>query len=361
MIGTEEGGMKKSAHLSMLVVIVALATLSIQPARARARERRLRVVTTLTDYAWAARVIGGDHVRVRAISQGDQDAHFVRPKPSFAVWMAEADLFITTGLDLELWVPSLLDKAGNARIREGQVGYVAAAAGLVLDDVPAVMDRSQGGVHIYGNPHVHTSPVNMRQIARNIAVGLKKVDPGRAERYDANLRALVQALDERLFGAALVRLLGGDTLAKLAASGNLWSFLEGRAYEGRPMTALAGGWLDRARALRGRTIVTYHRNWGYFARLFGIHVLGQIEPKPAIPPSPRDVERLIRMMRDHRVKIVLAANYFDEDKARMITGEVGGRPVIVPLHTRGAPGVDDYPALVDMWIDRLIEAASSAD
>lgn len=351
--------MKTRDHLSMLAVVVALVMLSVPPARAR--ERALRVVTTLTDYAWAARAIGGDRVQVRAISQGDQDAHFVRPKPSFAVWMAEADLFITTGLDLELWVPSLLDKAGNARIREGQVGYVAAAAGLALDELPAVMDRSQGGVHIYGNPHIHTSPVNMRQVARNITVGLKKVDPGNAAIYDANLRALVQALDERLFGPELVRLLGGDTLAKLAASGKLWSFLEGRAYKGQPMSALAGGWLARARPLRGRTIVTYHKNWGYFARLFGIQVIGQIEPKPAIPPSPRDVERLIRAMRDQRVTVVLAANYFDEDKVRMITGAVGGHPVIVPLHTRGGPGLDDYPALVDHWIERLLEATPRGD
>lgn len=323
---------------------------------ARPAPKRLKVVTTLTDFAVVAEAVGGERVAVRAICHGDQDAHFVRPKPSFAVWMAEADLFVTTGLDLELWVPTLLDKAGNATIREGQRGYVAAADGMPLDDIPTVKDRSQGGVHIYGNPHVHTSPLNMKHVAMNIAAGLSKVDPDHAADYEARARAFNAALDERLFGAELVALIGGETLTRLARSGNLFSFLEKRQYKGQAMITRLGGWLRAAAPLRGKTLVTYHRNWGYFTQLFGLRVLGEVEAKPAIPPSPRDVEQLISMMRQHDTGVVLAANYFDEDKVTMITQAVGGVPVIVPLSVGGAPGAADYFSLVDGWIDALVKA-----
>jgi len=317
---------------------------------------KVNVVTTLPDYAFVASYLGGEYVSVRAICDGDQDAHFVRPKPSFAVWLSEADLFVTTGLDLELWAPSLIDKSGNAAIREGQIGYVAAADGLTLLEIPAVIDRSQGGVHVYGNPHIHTSPLNMKGVARNVAVGLVKVDPTHREHYEARLKAFEAEIDERLFGPDLVKLLGSATLTRLAQSGNLVPFLEKKLYKGQPMSELLGGWLGTARPLRGRKLVTYHKNWIYFTALFGLQVLGEVEPKPSIPPSPRDVERLIELMKEQGVRVVLAANYFDEHKVRKITAAVGGIPVIVPMSVGGEPGVKDYFQLVDLWLGRLLEA-----
>ncbi|MFC1766238.1 metal ABC transporter substrate-binding protein, partial [Planctomycetota bacterium] len=82
----------------------------------------VRVVTTLPDYADLVQAIGKDHVQVTAIVRGDQDAHFIRPKPSFALALRKADLLVTTGLDLELWLQTVVDNAGNSRIRSGQEG-----------------------------------------------------------------------------------------------------------------------------------------------------------------------------------------------------------------------------------------------
>ena len=61
------------------------------------------------------------------------------------------------------------------------------------------------------------------------------------------------------------------------------------------------GWLKQAMPIRGKKIVTYHKNWVYFTTLFGLDVIGEVEPKPAIPPSPKHVERLINMMKTHKV------------------------------------------------------------
>jgi zinc/manganese transport system substrate-binding protein len=334
--------------LSGVTVLVSLAASPIQA--------RVKVVATTTTYASLAEEIGGDAVEVFSIASADQDVHFVRPKPSFAPKLARADLLLTTGMDLELWLPTLIDKAGNARVREGQVGYVAVADGIPKLEIPETGDRSRGGVHLYGNPHLVTSPLNVRKMAENITIGLVKVDPGNRAHYEARLGTFRARLDAALFGEELVRLIGAPTLLRLAASGNLISFLERRKIKGRPMLALLGGWMKRALPLRGRKIVTYHKNWVYFAKVFGLEIVGEIEPKPAIPPSPKHVERVINLMRSLDVRVVLAASYFDESKVHRICAAVDARAVIAPLYVGGAEGTEDYFRLVDHWLDGLLDA-----
>ena len=124
----------------------------------------LKIVTSLTTYGAIAREIVGDRGTVTSIAQGDEDPHFVQPKPSFVRILRDADLFVTTGMDLELWVPALLDRAGNRRIVEGGPGYVPAYRGIDLLEVPTSVSRAQGDIHAFGNPSriatsITTAPV----------------------------------------------------------------------------------------------------------------------------------------------------------------------------------------------------------
>lgn len=324
----------------------------------------VRIVTSLPDYAWAASEIGGDLVHVDAIARGNQDAHFVRPRPSYTLLLRKADLFVSTGLDLELWVPTLLDAAGKASLLEGGPGYVAAWPGIDLLDVPTALSRSEGDVHAYGNPHIHTDPLNLVLVARNILAGLQRVDPARAEIYAEREKALEDRLHRRLFGDELVDLLGGDTLARLARGGKLWSFLEEREYprgSGRKLAEKMGGWMKRAEPLRGRRLIGYHKNWIYFTERFGLKLVGYIEPKPGIPPTPRHVEAMIDLIRNEGIQVILSANYFDPMKPQAIAERTGARVVVVPLSTGGEPGVSDYETLIDTWIDRLLDAFTPED
>lgn len=318
---------------------------------------KLRVVTTLPDYKFLAESIGGDRVEVNAIVRGDQDAHFIRPKPSFVTLIKNADLLVSTGLDLELWLPTVVNKSGNTRVRSGEPGYVAAAQGMKLLEKPKVMSRSEGGVHIYGNPHVNCSPLNMKVAARNIATGLIKNDPAGEEFYKNNLDKLLDRIDRKLFGDQLVEFIGGETLSKLTEKGSLISFLEGKIFRDKPMLDYLGGWVGEMMPLRGTPIVTYHKNWVYFVRLFGLEEAGTIEPKPGIPPSPKHVTELVEKMRARQIKILLAANYFDEQKIRTVAERVGADPVIVPLYVGGLAGIDDYFGLVDHWVESVLAAA----
>jgi ABC-type Zn uptake system ZnuABC Zn-binding protein ZnuA len=196
--------------------------------------------------------------------------------------------------------------------------------------------------------------------ARNIATGLVRNDPRGEAVYRANLRKFETAIDERLFGADLVRILGGPTLCELARKGTLIPFLEEQEFQGKPLLDRLGGWMKEMLPLRGASVVTYHKNWVYFLTLFGIEEAGTVEPKPGIPPSTKHVAELVDLMRARGIRLIMAANYFDEEKVRAVASRVDGVPVIVPLYVGGAPGIDDYFALFDHWVKTLTEAAQEA-
>jgi len=320
---------------------------------------KINVVTTLSTYADIAKKIGGDIVNVEHIVAGDQDAHFVRPKPSFAVLLNKADLFISTGLDLELWVPSLVDMSKNDRIRSGESGFVAAYDGIKLLDKPSVLSRSEGGLHIYGNPHITSSPLNYKIIAENITIGLNKIDPGNSDFYKKNLTNFQDQIDKKTFGEDLVKLMGGKILTKLANSGQLIQFLSTKEYKGKKLIDNLGGWLKEGMSFRNKKIVAYHKNWIYFKKLFGINVIGYVEPKPGIPPSPKHVENLIQDMKENNVKVILAANYFDENKVKNICNKVGATPVIAPIYVNGTEDTEDVFRLITKWIQSLKTAFNS--
>jgi ABC-type Zn uptake system ZnuABC Zn-binding protein ZnuA len=316
----------------------------------------LRIVASLPTYASIAGEIVGDHGTVTAIAEGDEEPHFVQPKPSFLPALSRADLFVTTGLDLELWVPALLDRAGNPRIAEGGPGYVPASRGIRLLEVPTSLSRSEGDIHVYGNPHIHTDPVNAIHIARNILDGLNRVAPARSEYFRAREREFERRILVETYGEDLVRLLTVETLFDLADGRNELEFLRTNSYEGAPLISRLGGWMKRAEVLRGRQMVCYHREWVYFSARFGIPCAEYVEPKPGIPPSPRHVQRLMELMRREHIPAILSPNYYDRHQVREIAARTGATPLIVPAQVNGAPGADSYHALVNLWITELAGA-----
>ncbi len=325
----------------------------------RARDP-VRVVASLPVYASIVREIGGTEVDVSSIADPNEDAHFVRPKPSFARDLRRADMFVTTGLDLELWAPTVLDRAGNARVSEGGEGYVTAYTGIELLDIPETVDRSAGDIHLYGNPHLHTDPLRALQIARNITSGLKQVAPDRADLWDRGLATFTDQIHRRLFGDRLVELIGGRALEELAKSGNFSGFLRENEWQGTPLTDMLGGWLAAAEPFRGREMICYHSSWTYFEDRFGVSCAAYVEVKPGIPPTPRHVARLMDLMQEQGYGVLLAESYFDRNRVETVARRGGARAVIVPLYPGGTPGIDDYFELVDHWVRELSNAFREA-
>jgi zinc/manganese transport system substrate-binding protein len=340
----------------MLRIIAALIALGSMVGEGSAQADPVRVVATLPVYADLVAKIGGAGVDVSAIAAPNEDAHFVRPKPSFALSIRRADLFITTGLDLELWAPTVLDRAGNADVSEGGRGYVTAYTGIELLDIPVSADRSGGDVHLFGNPHLTTDPLRALQVARNITVGLERVAPDRTGVWNAGLARVAAEIHGRLFGGRLVELLGGDLLEQLALQGTLHAFLEGEEFEGRPLISELGGWLGAAEAFRGRDIICYHKNWAYLEDRFGVRCADFVEAKPGIPPTPGHVASLLEKMTSEGIGVILAASHYDERKVETVAQRGMARSVIVPMNPGGRAGADDYFALVDTWVDGLAQA-----
>ncbi|HEU4569586.1 MAG TPA: metal ABC transporter substrate-binding protein [Gemmatimonadales bacterium] len=319
----------------------------------------VKVVTSLTTYAAIAREIVGDRGTVTAIAQGDEDPHFVQPRPSFVPLLRDADLFVTTGMDLELWVPTLLDRAGNPRIREGAPGYVSAHDGIHLLEVPTSLSRAQGDIHVDGNPHIHTDPVNGILIARNILAGLTRVRPEEADYFTRREQDFEARVLDAMVGDSLVRILTGPQVFELARSGRLMAFLQTR-FQGRPLLDRLGGWLKAGMAFRGQDMVCYHKEWAYFSDRFGVNCVEYIEAKPGIPPTPRHVQDVIALMKDRHIPVLFASNYFDHAQIRDVAARTGAHAVIVPENTNGAPGVDTYFQLMDTWVAELARGFQGA-
>lgn len=331
-----------------LTVVLSLVVLE-----AAAAVAATKVVTTLPTYAAIAREVGGSRVEAQSISRPEEDAHFVKPKPSLALMLQDADLFATTGLDLELWGPTLVDKSGNRSIRDGERGYVAVSHGVTMLDVPSSTSRSAGDIHIFGNPHIHTSPINAKNIADNIASALIRIDPEGRPEYEKNLHSFRQKIDVSLYGAELVDILGSEVLDPLAQRGELIPFLQAKRYKDQPLIEHLGGWLGEGMVFRGKKIIAYHKNWIYFTTLFGLDTVDYVEAKPGIPPSARHVHTLIGEIEGQQIRVLLSATYFDASKPQAIAKRTGCTVVRAGLD----PGEgEDYFDMINSWVAGLVNA-----
>jgi zinc/manganese transport system substrate-binding protein len=344
----------------MFITALFAAALLANPAAPRPRgvaaPPPLKVVTSLTTYGAIAREIVGDRATMTSIAQGDEDPHFVQPKPSFVALLRDADLFVSTGLDLELWVPALLDRAGNRKILEGGPGYVPAYKGIDLLEVPTSLSRAQGDIHVDGNPHIHTDPLNGIIIARNILAGLQRVSPENASYFEGRERDFEKRVLEATMGPTLVGVLTPATAFELLRTDKLYDFLGRQKYQGKPLMDQLGGWLKQGQAFRGKEMACYHKEWAYFSHRFKVDCITYIEAKPGIPPTPRHVQEVIALMRQRKTPVLFASNYFDRKQIQQVAERTGAKAVIVPENTQGAPGVDTYFDLMNTWVGNLAAA-----
>jgi len=302
--------------LVWLTVAVVALMLAIAPGAAR----KLRVVATTNDLKWAVEQIGGKNVEVVALMHPLQNPHTVQPRPSFIVHLNRADLLVRIGLDYEeTWLPPLVEESRNPKIRRGGVGDVDASVGIPLLEIPqGRVTREQGEVHIFGNPHYWLDPENMKIIARNIAEGLKRVDPSNAGEYDRNLRRLERLMDDLL-----------DETLKLAAP------------------------------LRGEKFVAYHTTWSYLANRYGFRIIGYLEPKPGIPPSASHLADLIVRMRQEKVKVIVKEPFYENRIPNMVAQRTGAKVVEICPTVGGEPGTETYPKLIRHILTKLVNAVQS--
>ena len=275
----------------------------------------LRVVTSTEDLASITREVGGDRVDVMALARGYQDPHFVDPKPSFILAVNRADLYIAVGRDLELgWLPPLVTSSRNAKVQPGARGYLDASRNVRILEIPTgQITRAMGDVHPLGNPHYWLEPGNGRLVAQAIRDKLTELSPADAalfaERYD-------------------------DFDRRLSAAETRWDAV--------------------IAPYKGAKIVTYHRSWPNFMERFGLEVIGYVEPRPGIPPSPRHTLQLIEEMKRDGVTLIVVEPYFNLRTPEAIVNQLdGGEVLVLAPSVGGVEEVTDYIQLFEYNVNLL--------
>ncbi len=334
--------------------LLAAAAVCLVPTAVPAADP-IPVVATVPNLGAIAEAVGGDRIKVTTIASGVQDAHFIDPKPSFILKVRAARLLLVNGLDLEIgWIPPLTEGARNARVLRGGEGYIDCSAGIEVVEIPTgAISRAMGDVHPYGNPHYLTDPVNAVFVARRLADLFAAESPADAESFRARLESFTRKLSVALFGAELVDLVGGDRLARLARTGELEGYLSATVVDGAPLTAKLGGWTGRMRRWAGTNIVTYHRDWSYFAHRFGLHVVDYVEPKPGIPPSAKHLVELTERLSRGDVRLIVTRPFLEKRSTTRLRESTGVPVVTLPIEVGGAEGTGDYIALFDHVIATL--------
>jgi zinc/manganese transport system substrate-binding protein len=333
------------------VLALSLPALFTGPARSATFEKK-QVMVTLSALKSITDALAGGDFEVTALAKPDQDPHTVAPTPSLMKKLREADLFIEIGLQLELWADQVATGSGNPNIGQGAKGRLVASAGISREEIPAVVSRSEGDIHPEGNPHIWIDPLRAKLIADNIAAGLKSISPEAAAAVDQRLKRFKDRIDESIFGAELVKEVGARTLTRKALDGSIMTWLEERKLSGK-----LGGWLQKARALRGVKVIEYHKTWIYLAKLLGFEIVGSVQSKPGVPPGPRHVEALKTLIGAQKVREIIVDNFYPLDIPEALARETGVKVAVVPGQPGGEAGTDDYIAFMDHVIGKLVEAA----
>ena len=270
----------------------------------------IRVVASLPDLADITQRIGGDRVKVDYIVHGDQNPHFIEVKPSYMMKLRSADLFLTIGMELELWAPQLVDGSRNTALR-----VVDLSRGVQKLEVPASVDASQGDVHRFGNPHYWLDPRNMRVVCGEIVDALAQVAPADEGFFRANADAWLRSLDGKI-----------------------------------------AEWEELMKSLGGSRVVTFHKSWSYFARWLGLVIAEQVEPKPGIPPSPSHTASLINMIRQGGIKVIIVEPFYDASAPEKLARSTGASVLRLATSVGGVPEATDYVALMDYNVKALSAA-----
>lgn len=309
----------------LLTVLSALLFLGTALGARPAEAQELFVMTSNTDHAWLAQTIGGDLVETYTPHKGFQEPELTWVDEIFPSWIIRArraDLYIRYGLYADVWADTVIDSAGNPKIRRGEPGYLDPTGGFEVLEIPTgPVDRRMGDLHVYGNPHYLLDPHNAIPVSEKILDALVRLRPDRAEMFQRNHRRFLERLNAKL-----------------------------------------EEWARRAEPLRGKNLATYHRTWSYFATRYGIDVVGVIEPKPGIEPTPSDLEGLIRAMKTQRTPVLIKAPVYSDEWPDYVAEQLDYPLEIRTLgaHVGGDEGVDSYFDLFDYLIDNLLAAYAAA-
>jgi zinc/manganese transport system substrate-binding protein len=300
---------------AILILVAALAVIGPLLSTASAADK-IRVVTTIPDLRALTDEVGGNLVEVESLARGTQNAHEIEIRPSLMLKLRRADLLVENGLDLDSWAEVAVQGANNPKIVRGAPGRVDVSRGIQVLDVPATrVDRSMGDVHPLGNPHYSLDPGMAPIITQNIVDGLARFAPEHRATFEKNRQAFLARLDE-----AMAR------------------------------------WTRALEPFKGAKVVVYHPQWIYVLSRFGLSQAAALEDRPGIPASPAHLTRVIRQMKEERIKVIIVEPWNDLKLATRVADEAGAKAVVLASMVGGVKGADSYIAAIDHNVNALVTA-----
>ena len=174
-------------------------------------------------------------------------------------------------------------------------------------EVPTgTIDRSRGDLHPAGNPHYWLDPENGRKVAIAVEARLEQLDPADAATFKANLATFESNL-----------------------------------------TAHEAKWTAAMAPLKGSNIIGYHSTFDYFLAAYGMPIVGFVEPKPGIPPTPAHTLELQNLAKSAAVKFVVIEPFHNPQDAAPIANVSSAKILVLPSSVGGASGVATYTDLFD--------------
>ena len=276
-------------------------------------QAKLNIFACEPEYAALAKELAPDG-KIYSATTAMQDPHQVQARPSLIAKMRQADLAVCAGADLEVgWLPMLQMKSANANVRSTDKGLFFAAEYIQTLDKLDNVDRSMGDVHAQGNPHLHFDPERLLLVANALSSKLVQLDPESKAEYDAAL---------------------ADFSSRWQAATSQWQVL--------------------AAPLKGKKVIAYHTSFRYLFNWLGIEQVGDLEPKPGLPPSTSHLADLQNRAKQGDVMAIIVASYQDERGANWL-GERTQLPVqVLPMSVGGNDDSQDLFSLYQSVITLLL-------
>jgi ABC-type Zn uptake system ZnuABC Zn-binding protein ZnuA len=223
------------------------------------------VVATTMQLQDMTRQVGGDLVQVHGILGPDAEPHEYEPRPSDADAIAGADVVVRNGVGLDDWLGDLLDAAG------GHAQRVTATDGVRVVD---------------GDPHVWHDPGNAETMVTRIEAALSKARPADAALFRASAAAYRRRI-ERM----------ADQIRALFAQ------------------------VPRER----RKLVTSHDAFGYFARAYGVDIVGSVLPTitTQVEASGGQIRKLVNDIRRAKVRTIFTEAAVNAKLEHQVAAEAG--------------------------------------
>jgi zinc/manganese transport system substrate-binding protein len=298
-----------------LTLILSLAAVWAALGAPAANAEKLRIVTSTTDLKALTEAVTGDLAEVDAMARPNQNPHDTEVRPSLMVKVRRADAMIVNGLDLDPWADLVAQGANNANVIPGAPGRIDASRGILVLEVPKTrVDRSMGDVHPAGNPHYTLDPGMAPAVTQNILEGLARVAPQHRAAFEKNRQQFLAKVDEAM-----------------------------------------GRWNAMLEPYKGSPVVVNHALWIYLLTRFGLVQVGTVEERPGIPATASHIVKLVNLMKEDRVKAVIAEPWSDFKLIERIAQDAGAKAAILAATVGSVRGTDTFIDAVDFNVKTLAQ------